>query len=212
MNVLVTAGATREPIDAVRFISNISSGATGAALADALAAHGHTVTLLRGEGSVAATSIHDQETFCSAADLADRLRRRLASGTVGAVIMAAAVSDFRVAEEYAGKISSTLPELTVRLVRNAKILPQLKSWSPHPLRVIGFKLTVGADAPARQAAVAAQFAAGGVDAVVHNDLREVLAVARSAHPLRLYRTPAVEPAALAGIAALAAALTPLLAP
>ena len=51
MHFLVTAGATREPLDAVRFLSNVSTGSTGAALADALAVRGHTVTLLRGEGA-----------------------------------------------------------------------------------------------------------------------------------------------------------------
>ncbi|HEY0945944.1 MAG TPA: phosphopantothenoylcysteine decarboxylase, partial [Opitutaceae bacterium] len=48
MNILLTAGATREPIDDVRFLSNVSTGATGAALAESLAAAGHAVTLLRG--------------------------------------------------------------------------------------------------------------------------------------------------------------------
>ena len=52
MKILVTAGATREPLDAVRYLSNVSTGATGAALAAALAARGHTVTLLRGTGAV----------------------------------------------------------------------------------------------------------------------------------------------------------------
>lgn len=211
MNVLVTAGATREPIDAVRFISNVSTGATGAALADALAAAGHAVVLLRGEAAVAAARIHDQETFSSAADLAEQLRRRLATGGVDAVVMGAAVSDFHVADGFSGKISSALPELRLRLVRNPKLLPQLKSWSPRPLRVIGFKLTVGADAAARRAAVTAQFAAGGVDAVVHNDLVEIRAVARAAHPFRLFRSPDPEPELFAGVPALAAALSSFLA-
>ncbi|MGH7994919.1 MAG: phosphopantothenoylcysteine decarboxylase, partial [Opitutaceae bacterium] len=51
MKILITAGASREAIDAVRFISNVSSGRTGAALADALVALGHRVTMLRGHGS-----------------------------------------------------------------------------------------------------------------------------------------------------------------
>ena len=211
MNVLVTAGATREPIDAVRFISNLSSGATGAALAEALAAVGRPVFLLHGEGAGVALRSQDRETFGSAADLGKRLRRRLAAGTVDAVLMAAAVSDFRVAQEAVGKISSATPELTLRLVRNAKLLPQLKSWSPRPLRVIGFKLTVGADAAARRAAIATQFAAGGVDAVVHNDLVEFRAAERATHPFRLFRTPELDPPPIAGVPALAAALAPLLA-
>lgn len=212
MKVLVTAGATREPIDAVRFVSNVSSGVTGAALAAAFAAAGHTVALLRGESSVRASANCAEETFSSAEDLAARLRRRLATGDVDAVVMSAAVADYRPGSATAGKISSDAPELTLRLVRNPKILPQLKSWSPRPLCVVGFKLTVGADAAARRTAVAAQFATGGVDAVVHNDLAEIRVVDRAAHPFRVYRSAQDEPAPVAGVAALSGVLARLLVP
>ena len=69
MKVLITAGATREPIDEVRFLSNVSTGATGAALAENFARRGHEVTLLRGAGAVAPAAISDLQTFSSAEDL-----------------------------------------------------------------------------------------------------------------------------------------------
>jgi len=206
MNLLVTAGATREPIDAVRFLSNVSTGATGAALADAFAAAGHAVTLLRGEGAASTKTVRDEEIFSSAQDLATRLRTRLAGGNFDAVVMTAAVSDFRPEASAAGKISSRTEQLTLRLVRNPKILPQLKSWAPRPLRVIGFKLTVGADAGARRSAVAALFAAGGVDAVAYNDLAEIRAAPRAEHPFWLYRTPDALPLKIVGASALAVAI------
>jgi phosphopantothenoylcysteine decarboxylase/phosphopantothenate--cysteine ligase len=213
MNLLVTAGATREPLDAVRFLSNVSTGATGAALADALAARSCTVALLRGENAVTPRAVRDVEIFSSADDLRDRLQRRLTAGGVDAVIMTAAVADYRPAHRAHGKLPSAPETLTLELVRNPKILPQLKAFSPRPLRVIGFKLTVGADAAARRAAVAAQFAAGGVDAVVHNDLDEIRATAT--HPFYLYRSAvavdeASPPSMLAGTAALAEALADFL--
>ena len=201
MNFLITAGATREPIDAVRFLSNVSTGGTGAALADTLAARGHAVTLLRGEASALPHTALDSETFSSAEDLQIRLQRRLSAGVCDAVVMCAAVADYRPGTTVAEKIPSDKPELTLRLVRNPKILPQLKSFSPRPLVVIGFKLTAGADAGAQQRAVAAQFAAGGVDAVVHNDLNEIRTV--SSHPFRFYRSPEQAPEKIAGAAALA---------
>jgi phosphopantothenoylcysteine decarboxylase/phosphopantothenate--cysteine ligase len=209
MNLLVTAGATREPLDAVRFLSNVSTGATGAALADALTARGCTVALLRGENAVAPRAVRDVESFSSADDLRDRLQRRLTAGGVDAVIMTAAVADYRPVHQAHGKLPSAPETLTLELVRNPKILPQLKAFSPRTLRVIGFKLTVGADASARRTAVAAQFAAGGVDAVVHNDLDEIRAAAT--HPFYLYRSAvaadeASPPPMLAGTAALAEAL------
>ena len=209
MNLLVTAGATREPLDAVRFLSNVSTGATGAALADALTARGCTVALLRGENAVAPRAVRDVESFSSADDLRDRLQRRLATGGVDAVIMTAAVADYRPVHWAHGKLPSAPETRTLELVRNPKILPQLKAFSPRTLRVIGFKLTVGADASARRTAVAAQFIAGGVDAVVHNDLDEIRAAAT--HPFYLYRSAvaadeASPPPMLAGTAALAEAL------
>ena len=210
MNLIVTSGATREPLDAVRFLTNVSTGATGAALADALEKLGHWVALLRGEGAAAPASVRDVETFTSAADLGARLRRRLAAGGSDAVVMAAAVADYRPDSAFAGKLASDAELLTVRLVRNEKVLQQLKSFSPRPLAVIGFKLTVGADEAGRRSAVAAQFAGGGVDAVVQNDLGEIRR--EPAHRFRLYRGPGLDPAECLGTAALAAALQQILIP
>ena len=210
MKILVTAGATREPIDAVRFLSNVSTGVTGAALADEFTQRGHTVFLLRGEGGATSQRAVQSEIFSSTADLRARLERQLASGRFYAVVMAAAVSDYRPAEMTPGKISSDAAGLTVQLVRNEKILPRLKSFAARPPRVIGFKLTVGADAAAREAAVGKQFSAGGVDAVVQNDLTEIRAAA--VHPFWLWRATDLPPVRLDGVPALAVALEGLLAP
>ena len=201
MNVLLTAGATREPLDAVRFLSNVSTGSTGAALADALIALGHTVTLLRGEGAATPSTACELETFSSAVNLWARLERHLCTGKFDAVILAAAVSDYRPENALDGKISSDAATLSLALVRNPKILPQLKAFSPRALLVVGFKLTVGADAAARRTAVAAQFAAGGVDCVVQNDLAEIRIA--PAHPFRLFRSAEAAPEEIAGAAALA---------
>jgi phosphopantothenoylcysteine decarboxylase/phosphopantothenate--cysteine ligase len=204
MRILVTAGATREPIDEVRFVSNVSTGATGAALADALLELGHSVALLRGQGAAAPRSVADVETFTSCADLLDRLRFRLANGSFDAVAMTAAVADYRPDFAQSGKIRSDADEIAVRLVRNPKILPQIKGLSPRPLLVVGFKFTVGADAAARQAAVSAQWAAGGVDATVHNDLYEIRSC--PVHPFHLYTDPSSPPIRIEGVVALAGAL------
>lgn len=173
MRILVTSGATREPIDAVRFISNVSTGATGAALADALQRRGHAVTLLHGPGAVRPRLVGDCEEFGPTADLGTRLRQRLGRGKYDLVIMCAAVSDYRPRRPKAGKIRSDAPQLRLDLVRNPKLLPRLKSFSPRRLLVVGFKLTAGAGPRTRRRAVDALFAAGGVDAVVHNDLTDL---------------------------------------
>ena len=205
MKVLLTAGATREPIDAVRFVSNVSTGATGAALADALATAGHEVTLLHGEGAVRPCG--DRVTcgaFSSTERLGERLRAALADGSYDVVIQAAAVADYRPDVTHAGKLSSYADEMTIRLVPTPKLLPQLKSWSPRPVRVLGFKLTHGADDTARAAAVGRVFASGGVDAVVHNDLEEMNA-AGAGRVFRVYRAgDSSASARVSGLAALCA--------
>jgi phosphopantothenoylcysteine synthetase/decarboxylase len=204
MTILVTAGASREPIDAVRFLSNIGTGATGAAVADGLAARGHRVALLRGQSSAAPNAAPDTEFFSSAEDLRARLSRRLATGAFDAVVMTAAVADYRPQEAAAGKMSSDSEHVDLRLVRNPKLLPLLKLFSSRPLIVAGFKLTVGADAAARRAAVAGQFAAGGIDLVVHNDLDDIRRAA--SHPFWIYRSADDRPLGVEGAPALALAL------
>ncbi|MCF7686855.1 MAG: DNA/pantothenate metabolism flavoprotein [Cephaloticoccus sp.] len=204
MKLLVTAGATREAIDPVRYLSNVSTGETGAALATALAEHGHHVTLLHGAGAARPSGLVTTQRFGSAADLQLQLQALLATGDYAAVIMAAAVADYRPAAVALEKLSSEAETLTLNLVRNAKILPQLRGFSPRPLLVIGFKLTVGADEAAREKAVVDQFSSGTVDVVVQNDLVEMQAATE--HPFRLFIGRNQAPLALAGVPALARAL------
>jgi phosphopantothenoylcysteine synthetase/decarboxylase len=156
VKILVTSGATREPLDAVRFLSNVSTGATGAALADALVARGHPVALLRGINAVAARRARDAGEFGSTADLLGQLRAQVGTGQFGAVIHCAAVADYTPARIARGKISSAAPSLTVRLVPTPKILPQIKSFAAatRPPVVVAFKLTSDATAAGRATAVA----------------------------------------------------------
>ncbi len=201
MKILVTSGATREPIDAVRFLSNVSTGRTGAVLADALCGLGHDVTVLHGEGSVHPTRVRDTEAFSSTESLQAALRRRLGTGDYEAVIQCAAVSDYRPAETTAGKLTSYAAELVLRLVPTPKLLPELKNYAaPRPLKVVAFKLTAGADAAARDAAVAKLFAAGTVDAVIHNDMDDL--ATGDSRPFQAWRAGSRSPENLSGIAAL----------
>lgn len=99
--VLVTAGGTREPIDPVRYVGNRSSGKMGHAVAAAAAARGARVTLVTTSTLPAPAGISrvDVET---AAEMADAVLDRFA-GT-DAVVMTAAVADFRPADPAASKI------------------------------------------------------------------------------------------------------------
>lgn len=201
MRILITTGATREPIDRVRFLSNISTGGTGARIAESLTTRGHSVTVLHGEGAIVPRQIQAVSSFSSTADLDAKLRTLLETGQFDAVIQCAAVSDYRPDTAIEGKLTSDASELVVRLVPTPKLLPKLKSHAPNAISVIGFKLTAGANESARAAAVAKLFAAGTVDAVIQNDVSEMTARG-NARPFRAYLTGQPGPELLAGLDAL----------
>lgn len=92
--LLITAGPTHEPIDAVRYIGNRSSGRLGVALADAAASRGWGVTLLLGPSALSArdTSVRTLR-FRTAADLEELLEAEFPGSDV--LVMAAAVADYR---------------------------------------------------------------------------------------------------------------------
>ena len=191
--VLITAGGTRERIDSVRYIGNMSSGLTASRLADELVAVGHQVTWLGAENAVRPDAVNRLVTFYSFSDLESQLRELLSTGEHDFVIHAAAVSDFSVAGletddgqalHQQGKIPSD-SDLLLRLKRNPKLLDQLKNWSVNPaLKVIGFKLTDTDDRQQRIAAVKKQLDHSNVDAVVHNDLSEI---SETTHSFNVHR-------------------------
>ena len=181
--ILITAGGTREPIDSVRYIGNMSSGRTACALADELTAAGHRVTWLGARDAVQPAMVNRLELYTSFSDLQTRLKDLLGAGEYDVVVHAAAVSDFSVAGVETGegntlstddgKLSSN-SDLVLHLKRNPKLLNHLKDWSGNPaLQVIGFKLTDTKDIPQRLAAIRKQLDNSGVDAVVHNDLSDI---------------------------------------
>jgi phosphopantothenoylcysteine decarboxylase/phosphopantothenate--cysteine ligase len=191
--ILITAGGTREPVDSVRYIGNMSSGRTASRLADELIQAGHRVTWLGADDAVTPRLPCEMPRFYSYADLASQLQTLLAANDYDAVIHAAAVSDFSVAgvltpegeslESGAGKLSSG-SDLLLRLKANPKLLERIRNWSKNPeVRVIGFKLTDTADLKQRYAAVKKQLEESDVDAVVHNDLADI---SGKAHPFCLH--------------------------
>jgi len=209
MHILVTAGGTREPIDTVRYIGNLSSGRTASRLADELTAAGHRVTWLGAEDAIEPGLPCQMVRFSSYADLAAQLQTMLAATDFDVVVHAAAVSDFSVAavltpegdplDSGRGKLSSG-SDLLLRLKPNPKLLDRLRDWSNNPhVRVIGFKLTDTADLQERLEAVKKQFDASGVDAVVHNDLADI---SNLGHTFWLH-TPSGPPVACADTRALA---------
>jgi phosphopantothenoylcysteine decarboxylase/phosphopantothenate--cysteine ligase len=168
LNVLVTAGGTREPIDAVRFVGNRSSGRMGFALADAAAARGAKVTVVAANVALAR---HPKVTYVdvtTAAELADAARAAFDGADV--LLMAAAVADYRPEDPHAGKLKKAdASELNLRLVRTTDVLSTLADARRPGQRLIGFAAEhgEGALAYAREKLVGK-----GLDAVVLNDVSD----------------------------------------
>ncbi|HEY7928154.1 MAG TPA: phosphopantothenoylcysteine decarboxylase [Candidatus Dormibacteraeota bacterium] len=133
--VVVTAGGTREPIDAVRYLSNRSSGRMGNAIALAAAERGARVTLIT---TVAAPDHPDVTVVC--VETADEMQAAVRSALAGAtvLVMAAAVADYRVADIAPRKLKKR-DSLMLDLVPTVDILGGL---ADDPVRrgvlVVGF--------------------------------------------------------------------------
>lgn len=167
--IMVTAGATREPIDGIRFISNVSTGQTAADLTDALAGLGWQVTYMHGAGAKLPSRAERIQSFGDFKNLEETLRAALSEHPYDAIIHCAAVSDYSVENPSLGIKLNSQGELDLKLKPNHKILPRLKEYSANKnLRVIGFKLTLNASEK-ETLAVARGLLNTNVDAVVAND-------------------------------------------
>jgi phosphopantothenoylcysteine decarboxylase / phosphopantothenate---cysteine ligase len=178
--ILVTGGATREPIDGIRFISNVSTGQTAAAISDELTNQGWKVTYLHGVGAKQPQNAH-AKGFESFADLNHQMHRELSGEEYAAVIHCAAVSDYSVDSAQPKIKLKTGADLQLKLHPNFKILPRLREYSRNKnIRVIGFKLVLAEDSD-HSVKAARKLLAPTVDAVVANEWKAVNGD-RSRHP------------------------------
>jgi phosphopantothenoylcysteine decarboxylase/phosphopantothenate--cysteine ligase len=137
LHAVVTAGPTREYIDAVRYISNPSSGKMGFAMAEAARDAGARVTLVHGPVSIPVPAGVDAVSVESAADMMDAVRQH---ATANLFIMAAAVSDFRPKRRLQKKVAKSEAELAVELEPTEDILAWVGSQKkPHQF-VVGFAM------------------------------------------------------------------------
>lgn len=133
--IIVTAGGTSEPIDAVRVISNKSSGKMGRSLAQECFKQGADVLLIRSKTAVISHYPVQAETFDTGKELSDSIKKHIQNYDI--IFHTAAVSDFTPEKVYDKKIDST-KELVLRLKKTPKILSHIKKWNPK-IKLIGFK-------------------------------------------------------------------------
>ena len=138
LKILVTAGATRERLDPVRYITNDSSGKMGFALAEAAAARGAEVTLVYGSVSVPVPQgIQKEIRIESAMDLYDAMMRETPEQDV--IIQAAAVCDYRFEEQQQTKIKKEKGRpLTLTLTENPDIAKAVGEIRKKNQTLVGF--------------------------------------------------------------------------
>ena len=132
--ILVTAGGTQESIDPVRYIGNRSSGKMGYTIAEQAARMGAKVILVSAPTSLPIPSGVDFISVDSAVSMQEAVEARY--NDVNVVIMAAAVSDFRVLHKAEQKIKK-MESMTIELVKNPDILQGLGSKKSHQI-LVGF--------------------------------------------------------------------------
>lgn len=131
--VLLTAGATHEALDPVRFIGNRSSGKMGYAVASALAGLGAQVTIVSGPASAPPPPDLSLLRVESALEMHRAVMQRVAACDL--FVAVAAVADYRPADPAAVKLKKGAAELELRLVRNPDILGEVAALPRAPFTV-----------------------------------------------------------------------------
>ena len=171
-SVVITLGATRSPIDDIRFIQNTSSGFSGFAIADNLFRHGHDVTCVKGVTTVPTPK---WLPLIIEADSPDQMLKELfalSNDDIEAWIHTAAVLDYVVENSAEGKLASQQGPLDVTLIESPKHILELTQKCQGSVR-IGFKLETGIKQKELVRRALAQIEYANMTAVVANRLEDI---------------------------------------
>jgi phosphopantothenoylcysteine decarboxylase/phosphopantothenate--cysteine ligase len=201
MKILITSGGTKIPIDRVRSITNMSKGTFGSRIADAFFYKGlesflnrneqgnsiEKITFFMAKGSKRPTlqSINDDTyedgyrpieyvEYSTFDDYKNGIEKLLTEETYDIIVVAAAVSDYGVANYYDGKYRSRKDDMCIKLVKLPKILPIMRKLAPNSV-ICGFKLLVDSTEDELVEAMRKQIVESDVDLVIGNDLRDIKA-------------------------------------
>jgi phosphopantothenoylcysteine decarboxylase/phosphopantothenate--cysteine ligase len=163
--VLISAGGTREPLDAVRYVGNRSSGRMGVALAAEARRRGAEVTLLAANLAVPAPAGVELVETPTAADIEREALSRAAEADV--VVMAAAVADYRPAEPLAAKRTKDTATWALELEPTSDVLAALGEDRREGRLLVGFAAETGPEGLDR---AREKLARKGADLFVLNDV------------------------------------------
>ncbi len=165
-HVLVTAGATREPIDAIRFISNPSSGKMGVAVANAAKERGASVVLVAGHMEVAPPEGVEVVRVSTAHEMLEAVLRY--ADWFDVLVSAAAIADFAPKRVAEGKIRrSETGTLVLELEPTPDLLATVRAKRPDAV-LVGFAAEVGEPVEAARAKLLRK----GLDLIVANDVTQ----------------------------------------
>lgn len=164
LRVLVSAGGTREPVDAVRFLGNRSSGRMGLAVADRARARGAEVTVVAANVSLDAPSGVERIDVTTTEEMATELGNRFDQCDL--LVMAAAPADFRLASAPQGKLERG-SGMNLELEPTEDILAGLASRKSGQV-VVGFAAEAGGDEERARGKLRRK----GVDLIVMNDISD----------------------------------------
>jgi phosphopantothenoylcysteine decarboxylase / phosphopantothenate---cysteine ligase len=198
--VVVSAGGTREPLDPVRFLGNRSSGKQGYAVAADAARRGARVVLVSANVSLAAPQGCELVRVGTALDLQEAVTSAVRGSDVDAVVMAAAVADFRPAHYARAKIKKSHGEgdesaPVIELVRNPDILAGLvqeRGESRRPY-IVGFAAETGDGTGDVLDLARAKLARKGCDLLVANEVGTDKTFGQDTSTVHLLRPGSAEP-------------------
>jgi phosphopantothenoylcysteine synthetase/decarboxylase len=164
VNILVTAGPTREPIDPVRFLTNRSSGKMGYELAAAFSRAGHNVFLISGPTALDVPDGVDFLPVETAAEMHDAVARHI--GRMDIAVFAAAVADYTPVKVAPEKLKKSADTLTLELVRTPDILGSTRD----PLGFTGTLVGFAAETENLEVNARDKLTRKGCDLVIANDV------------------------------------------
>ncbi len=183
--IMVTSGGTREYIDDVRVVTNISTGALGVKIAEDLFTQGAEVFFVFGKQSylpspprgIDSTSRISTFGIVTAHDLMETMESLVKGFKIDAVVHAAAVSDFTFKRDGAVKLSSSSADDFINYMRdtitpNPKIIKKIKTWR-RGITLVGFKFTVGSTYDEQYEAGRKLVQGCDADAVLINDKEDM---------------------------------------
>ena len=190
MKILITSGGTKVKIDLVRSITNMSRGTFGSQICDSFwrkiiapsdASDKNVIVFFHAKNSkmphnscydsgIHAIRYIEYDTFD---DYRMKLTDLLKAETFDVIVLAAAVSDYGVANYFNGKYHSS-DDMTIKLVKLPKVITEVRELAPNAT-ICGFKLLVNSADEELRAAMNKQFAENDIELCVGNDLRDIKA-------------------------------------